>query len=138
MFSHQNFTDQVTVCIVEIVKSVLPSLTVKKKNKSLPGSKLSLYYIKLIKAYVGLDGGGGGNRTRVRRLSNRNLYKFSFGFVSRAFGSPKRDSPAPVPLSFPMRRWDGRCSGRPALLTPLISPPAGERRDALLYLSSVG
>jgi len=49
-------------------------------------------------------GGGGGNRTRVRRHSYRSFYKFSPGFVSRASGSPKQDPSAPASLDFPLQR----------------------------------
>jgi len=50
-------------------------------------------------------GGGGGNRTRVRRSDYRNLYRFSSGFIFAAPLPQSRTRRWPSPLYFPLQRW---------------------------------
>ncbi len=94
-------------------------------NPNLFSSKLAFQYLiplfiiiesaspRLALFFCLLIGGGGGNRTRVRKPGCRSFYKLSPGFVSRAVGSPEQDPTLPVPLGFPQQRRDSRCNGRP-------------------------
>jgi len=114
------------------------------KNKSPEEQKRIIQaYVKKVIVYddkVDIDtivtfaGGGGGNRTRVRRPSYRNFYRLSSGFVSRGSGFPERNPEAASPVAFPLKRRGRRSSGRPDWLTPRSPPPArAEKRRAALY-----
>lgn len=49
-----------------------------------------------------LNGGGGGNRTRVRRGLHDSLYECSLGFSLGLSSSPGPDPDKPYPLVFPL------------------------------------
>jgi site-specific DNA recombinase len=60
-----------------------------------------------INKIVDLNGGGGGNRTRVRRQSHRSLYERSSGFSFRRTASPEQDAAPAISLKFPVWRRRG-------------------------------
>jgi len=77
-------------------------------------------------------GGGGGNRTRVRKCNHRNLYEHSPDLIL-AIRAPSGQSPGlPALFNFPVT-WKGcHLTGSPVLWHPEPFPPDREKWDALL------
>jgi len=70
-------------------------------------------------------GGGGGNRTRVRRSDYRNLYRFSSGFIFAAPLPQSRTRRCHLRCISPCSDGAAACSGRPVYWRPCSRPRSG-------------
>ncbi len=92
-----------------------------------------LHIIKL-SLDVGLDGGGGGNRTRVRKSNHRNIYECSPNLFLAQQISSGQDSCCASPVRFPRYRRQGdRLPGKSEFMTPLALSP-GHGIGGMRYL----